>query len=250
MQFKLFPNPSNGLCTPFLFDSELNGYFRLIYNKSGFIKTSVKVIDNTAMLFDYNDKKNNILYSYSLPNREKIIDFLEKQKEVNLLKYIKENFVVPTFPLSKLESFIKTTIRQIVTAGQAKKQFSKFVFSFGEKKDGLYCFPTIEFLKRKTIDEYKSIGLGLKAKRIWNGVNEIAKNDNITLLDLPGIGPWSKRILEVDAKMDYSLYPFDDKSGDKIKETIGIDLFRISKTNSRFSGDLYIYAASYLEANR
>lgn len=247
MEFRLFPHPSTDVCTPYVYDKKRNCYSRYAYSGSSMILISI-VPQNKG--YDVLSEGWDIerIIGRRKPNRDMIIDYCSRIKgNKNFVNFVKNTCVTPTFPLSLEEAFVKTVIRQLISAKQAKRLFSNFVEKFGYKKRVIYCFPNQKYFKNATIKDLNKIGLGFKATRILHGI-KMLKSKDITAID--GIGPWSKEILEVETKRDYSLYPFWDKSGIKIKEYCGIDLLKLSEKNSELAGDIYIYSASYLESLR
>ncbi len=248
MNFRLYPHPTDSICTPFVYVRERNAYSRYFFVGSSLNLISItNKVDSSYIFIVGGDEKTII--GERRPNREMILDYLLHCESVSksFLDYVKNTFVIPSFPLSKEEAFVKTIIRQIINAKQAKKMFSNFVKEFGYKKDGLYSFPNLEQLERVSIYDFRKFGLGFKAERMWSGIRILKTMDKRELTQINGIGSWSKNILEVEAHKNYSLYPFGDKSGEKIKNICGIDLIKIARKSNKFAGDLYVYAASYME---
>ena len=249
MEFRLYPNPTNNVCTPFVYVKEYNAYLRFFNDGSS--ENLISIINNTNPLcMKVNGYDEKVILGEKIPNREMILEYLQHYDNINnnFLFFVKNTYVVPTFTLSKEEAFIKTVIRQIINAKYAKIIFSNFVKKFGYKKHGIYGFPTFEQLRRISINNLKKFGLGFKADRIWEGIRLIRKLKNNEFIKISGIGLWSKEILDVEIHKNYSFYPFWDKSGEKIKKVCGINLIEIAKKRKSFSGDIFLYAASYLES--
>lgn len=252
MEFRLFPNPSKGVCTPY----QLIGDTHYIYARY-FIADST----NKLITISINEHCNKIevhgndfeeILGDKSPDREIILDILGKDKYVNknLLSYIKNTCVVPTFPLTFVEAIIKTFIRQIISAKQAKRLFSDFVKEFGYEDQGIFNFPSIEQIKDVQLSDFEYLGLGLKAKRIFNAIREIGEIKDLAVKKIKGVGPWSEEIMNVEISKNYSFYPFWDKSGEKILNKCGINLLEIAKRNKEIAGSIYVYSASYLESLR
>lgn len=249
MEFRLYPHPTDDICTPYVYTRGQNVYSRYFFVSSSMNLISIiNKVDSSYITVVGGDEK--IIIGKRKPNREMISDYLLHHNSVSdeLLGYIKNTCVIPTFTLSKEEAFVKTIIRQIINAKQAKRMFSNFVKKFGYKKDGIYSFPNLEQLEKLSIYDFKKFGLGLKAERMWQGIKTLRTDGKDKFIQMNGIGPWSKNILEVEMHKDYSFYPFWDKSGAKIKKFCGIDLVKIARKSKKLAGDLYIYAVSYMES--
>lgn len=249
MEFRLYPHPTDGICTPFVYIREQNTYSRYVFVGSSIYLISITNKVNSSDITVVGGDEKTII-GERRPNREMILDYLLHYESVsnNFLDYIKNTYVVPTFPLSKEEAFVRTIIRQIINAKQAKIMFSNFVKKFGYKKDGLYSFPSLEQLERVSIYDFKKFGLGFKAERMCLGIRMLKTIGEDEFIRMNGIGPWSKNILEVEIHKDYWFYPFWDKSGEKIKKNYGIDLIKIAQKSKELASDLYVYAASHMES--
>jgi len=251
MEFKLYPHPEDGICTPFIKVPERNVYSRYFNHNSS--KRVVSIMNKKESSFfsiiGCDEKK---IIGERRVDRKVILDYLLQVQSVSceFLDYVMNTYVLPTFPISKEEAFIKTVIRQVISARQAKRVFSEFVKKFGYKKNGLYGFPTLEQLEKITINDLRKIGLGFKAERISSGINMLKRIRTGEFVQIDGIGRWSKAVLAVEAHKDYSFYPFWDKSGEKIKTNCGVDLVKIAQESEDLAGDIYVYAASYMECGK
>jgi len=248
MEFRLYPHPTDSICTPFVYVRKQNAYSRYFFVSSSINLISITNQVNSSCITVVGGDEKTII-GKRRPNREMILDYLLHYEcaSDNFSDYVKNTCVIPTFPLSKEEAFVKTIIRQIINAKQAKRMFSNFVKKFGYKKGGLYSFPSLGGLERVSIYDFKKFGLGFKAERMWLGIKMLEAIGEDDFIQINGIGSWSKNILEVEIHKDYSFYPFWDKSGEKIKKNYGIDLIKIGRKSKKLAGDLYVYAASYME---
>lgn len=249
MEFRLYPHPTDGICTPFVYIREQNAYSRYFFVGSSMNLMSITNKVNSSCITVVGGDEKTIIGERK-PNREMILDYLSHYESVrdSFLDYIRNTCVIPTFPLSKEEAFIKTVIRQVISAKQAKRTFSNFVKRFGYEKGGLYGFPNLEQLAQVSVYDFKKFGLGFKAERMWLGTKMLKIIRENEFMEMEGIGSWSKNILEVEIDKDYSFYPFWDKSGEKIKKICGVDLTKIARKSKKLAGDLYVYAASYIES--
>lgn len=243
MDYKLYPNPVHDICTPFVYDKKQKRYLRYFLNPD----PQLIVIQNSGRNINIVGCNQRQIVWERIPQRKLLIDYIESYRIPNndFIDYVKNTYVVPTFPLSEEEAFIKTVIRQIINATQAKKLFSNFVRKFGYEKNGIYGFPSSEMTAKISLSDLRQLGLGFKAKRILTGLRMIREGKKI--IELTGIGEWSKCILKVELNKDYSLYPFWDKSGVKINKICGIDLKKVAQDNETVAGGIYLYTASYLE---
>lgn len=252
MEFKIYPNPEGDCCTPFAYIPEKKRYYRYYYSDDLSLNLiSIFLSNNTNFpQVRVSGIKKEILIGKRLQNRKKINDFIICSKFIkkDFLNYFYGTFVIPTFALSIDEALVKTIIRQIITAKQAKKMFSIFTKHFGFHNDGTYSFPNLLELGKITAGDLKKLGFGIKAERICLGISLLRSKHGEEITTMSGIGPWSKEILQVEKNKDFSFYPFWDKSGDRIKEKLAIDLREIAERDRNLAGDLYIYAASYLES--
>ena len=244
MDYKLFPNPVSDMCTPFVYAMDKKKYQRYYLNPNPQL-IELEFGDTGIMIAGCNYK--NII-GENIPHRKLLLAYVERYCRCNcdFRDYIKNTHVVPTFTLSKEESFVKTVIRQIISATQAKKLFSSFIKIFGYEKDGIYGFPNSETIAQISYNDLKYLGLGFRARRVLAGLKMI--RDGRDTSELNGIGPWSKSILKVEANKDYAMYPFWDKSGQKINRFCNMNLQAVAKHNTAIAGGLYLYAASYLES--
>jgi hypothetical protein len=243
MEYRLYPNPINDICTPFVYDKSHKKYLRYFLNPN----PQLVVVQNNGVGINVTGCTPEQIIGREIPQRELFINYIKAHCICtdDFMDYLKNTYIVPTFPLSEEEAFVKTVIRQIISAAQARKLFSNFVRIFGYEKNGIYGFPNSAMTIKVSLKDLEQLGLGFRAKRILSGLKMIRDGGEIT--ELRGIGPWSKCILEVELNRNYSLYPFWDKSGKRIKEVCGIDLKSIAQDNGAIAGSIYLYAASYLE---
>lgn len=248
MNYRLFPKPSDDICTPYLRIGATDSYSR--YHLDGSSIKQILLTGNQNHSITVDGFNEMAILGANLPHRESLIEYLRTQKAISpsFFEYVKDFYVIPTFPLSREEAIIKTIVRQVISARQAKKIFSEFIKTFGYAYRGIYGFPSIEQLHGINKKQLLKFGLGFKAERIFRNLSKLEKNYDIDIAELEGIGPWSRNILEVELLKDYSLYPFGDKSGEKAKRVCGIDLNMLAKDDRTLAGHLYIYAASHMES--
>ncbi|MCP4631898.1 MAG: hypothetical protein GY855_03150 [candidate division Zixibacteria bacterium] len=247
MEFRIFPYPEKGICTPFVIDNKNGLFIRGFSDRFNKHKVVIKYLSKCNVMTTGIPSKNII--GTKLPNRRMILKLLKDSENINseFYSYVKNTFVIPTFPINIEEALVKTVIRQVITVKQAKLLYSSFIKQFGSMDNGIYYFPNCEQLKAINIKNLKKLGLGFKADRIYHGLRML-KRAKIDELDrIHGIGTWSQKILEVETKKSYSYYPFWDLSGFKIKKVCGIDVQALSMINCKLAGDIYIYASSFME---
>ena len=248
--FKLFPQPDEEICTPFIYQKDDRIYTRLLdEQKTGW----VSIAKNGKNILVSGVEKENLI-GKRLISRERILDHLSLNSETNknFLTYVRENTVIPTFSLSLHEALVKVLVKQLISAKQAKKIFSTFIKNFGYSTSKGYAFPSIRALKELSLEDLKPIRLGYKAARILEMIRQISRDDmkmpqNFLSRKIKGLGPWSQSILKMEFEKDYAFYPFDDLSGKKIFEECGVDINHIAEYDREFAGDIYVYAASFLE---
>ncbi|MCU0289238.1 MAG: nucleoside 2-deoxyribosyltransferase [Acidobacteria bacterium] len=249
--FKLFPQPDDEICTPFIYQKDDGIYTRLMEEKSD--TQWISIAKNGKNFLVSGVEKEKLIGQRSI-SRERILDFISLNPSTNgnFLNYVRENTVIPTFTLSLHEALIKVLIKQLIGAKQAKKIFSAFIKNFGYNSNKGYAFPSIKVLKGLSLEDLKSMKLGYKAPRILEIIRQISQDDILKPQDflskkIKGLGPWSQDILRMEFAKDYAFYPFYDLSGEKIFDECGVDLNHISKYDRGFAGDIYVYAASFLE---
>ena len=247
MVFKLFPQPSEEIFTPFKFDVNNNCYSRYV-NVNGERKLISIFYDKKLNDIKVSGCKRETILGDNLPNRNLINEYLsDSECLVNFKKYVNDNIIVPTYSLSLLESTIKTIIKQIITAKQAKILFSNFIRIYYDSNFGFYSFPSLSKLKKINENDLIDMGLGFKSERICNIVKTYSKCDTFDIDRITGIGEWSKSIINMEVQKNYLYYPYWDKSIDKINEVCKLNLRNIK--NNNLLSSLYIYGASYVENN-
>lgn len=123
--FKLFPQPYEDVCTPFIYQKDNNSYTRLTAEKSNprlitIAKKGEKVLVTGT--------KAEYLIGHREISRELLLDYLSLNPgtKEDFLTYVQENIVVPTFALSLHEALIKVLLKQLISAKQAKKTLFHF----------------------------------------------------------------------------------------------------------------------------
>jgi len=249
MLFRIYPYPKDDICTPFIKGVNSKTFVRGVLCKNRIKKIELQLNGTGDLRISGIDKK--AIVGKRLPDRKKILEYIVQKSKIakSFLKYIESVVVIPTFPLSKEEAFVKTVIRQVIRAKMAKIQFSFFIKTFGIKQSGIYCFPNAELLRKLSVSELEAMGYGFKANRIISGIKSLLNNPKIDIDCIRGVGPWSSRVIKSEVSKNYTLYPFFDLSCQKIYEVTGVDLLRLSRHDRILAGDVYIYSASFLEAS-
>ena len=247
MEFRLFPFPSGTLITPF-FKHEDSGRFTRYFHKVGSDQPrEINVsLSHGEIVIDGPESEIRIIQK---PNRRQILSYLSRHdfcSEFN--HYVRRTVVVPTFPMSQEEALIKTIIRQVIRAKQARTLFSRFACSFGCRVAGAFCFPCRKRLLNISVEQLRMIGLGMKAERIHRALPLLPQEGLSDFSMLGGIGNWSNQVMRVETLCDYSNYPFWDMSGFAIEQKLGLHLQDIVRTEPILAAGLYVYAASFLES--
>ena len=244
MEFNLYPRPTLELVTPFVFDSNTKEFCRLFKHKNEIKKITVKSKNEK---FYINGIKKEKLFGKRIPDRKKLLNYLKKRSSKEFLNYIENNLILPSFSLSPEEALVRTIIKQLISAKQARRLISIFIQTFGYYKDNLYFFPNIDDIKEIKISELQKLGFGFKAERIINGINQFNTDKNFS--NIKGIGKWSKEILNVELNKDFCYYPFWDISSNKINKLLGFNPLTIALRNRELAGDLHLYSLSFFEVN-
>jgi DNA-3-methyladenine glycosylase II len=168
------------------------------------------------------DIVNRLLISFPLPDevRQRLPQELEA-------RFCSLHPLVHITSLSLGEAIMKAIIRQVITAGHAKKLINSFIRRYGGRRvdDGqsYYDFPTVETIARIPLEELQAEGLGFKAKVVHGTALSILEHDleakvtkqsPVEALDMltaiKGIGRWTARVAICDLFADWSYYPFED----------------------------------------
>ena len=121
------------------------------------------------------------------------------------------------------QDLYETVISFIVSANnniaRIKKIIERLCQKYGENKGDYYAFPTLEQLKTATVDELTAIGLGYRAKYIYDSVRryesvEKELRDNVQnakqiLLKLQGVGEKVANCITLFGLYQTDSYPVD-----------------------------------------
>jgi hypothetical protein len=249
MAVRLFPEPTTW-CTPFVLKS---GSYQRYVNVDG--RWNLIRLDSQSKSPSFDS--GHLDWHQRMPDRERLTEWLGQQTGLSedFLGYVDELLVVPTFSMCAAEALTRVFMRQIVTARQARRMFASFVESFGYRKEDVVGFPSPERVQRLGPEAFREIGLGFRAERLVNALGslqsyEVSSLDGLLEASVPGIGPWSRAILDVELARDYSRYPFEDKSGVAIRSLTGVDVAAAARLDLQLAADLYVYGASFVESKR
>lgn len=243
MDFRLFPQPRLGRCTPFVEVSSDRSYARYCHEGARRTRVSVTLGKNGSGLAKSGQRCRDV-FGRRLPNRDRLIRVLRDLRCRDLLRYAEGTLVLPTFSARVEEAFVRTVCRQLIRAAHAARLFSEFVREYGWSADGVYCFPSVEELAELGEADWRRSGFGFKAPRLCAGIQALRRRE--TQGPLPGLGPWSASVMATELGKDYRFYPFWDRSGDVIKSTLKVDVQVIAERDDTLAADLYVYAASLL----
>jgi len=248
--FRLLPHPIADLCTPFVPGPRPDEYTRVLTvgRKSRRVRVWRERGDGSPQVRGCHPDD---LFGRRRPSRSKVMNYSRKQAaNPQFLAFVERTVVLPAFPLSVEEAFVKTVIRQIVPVTVARRQFSQFTKAFGTWQDGCYSFPDAAEFGASCHDALVGLGLGLKCERLLAGLAAIADGDLDRLYSLKGVGPWSARVLRVELERDYAYYPFGDKSGEAVARVCGVDPQAAAQRSAALAADVYIYGVAFLEYTR
>jgi hypothetical protein len=247
MEFRLFPHPKNGDCTPFV--AARNGSFARYCNaENGHRKlVPISFVSDCSTVEIVGDEDFRVT-GFRRPDRRKVLSYLERNSSGGLRQYVDSTYVLPTYAPTAEEAFIKTVIRQVIRADHARALFSKFVNRHGYVMNGVHGFPTLPTLAEVPAAAYRDGRLGFKAGRLHAGLECLAMQGPGALASVRGLGAWSQSVIAVELGKDYQEYPFWDKSGEAIQQRFGIDLSVVARRDRVLAADLYIYGASLIES--
>lgn len=246
MEFRLFPNPTPGVCTPYVATAQGRRFARLAYE--GRRRIVVEVAFNRDDVRVNGCPPERVIGSRR-PHRRRLISWLSEQADVgsDFRAFVKSTIVVPTYAWTPEEAFVRTVIRQVIRASQAKRLYASFIQRFGIH-DGLrYGFGPSQMLAYVSLSRLEELGLGFKARRIVSGLQAMNDGGLASLRTVTGIGDWSRQVLTVESKRDYCHYPIDDRSGQRIERECGISLSAARAESTELAADVYVYGASFVE---
>ena len=168
------------------------------------------------------DVINRLLVSFLLPD-----DVSKRLPQELAARFRSLHPLVHVTSLSLGEAIMKAIIRQVITAGHAKKLIDSFIRRYGKRQvdDGqpYYDFPTVEAIARIPLEELQTEGLGFKAKVVHRTALHMLEHDLEAkvaalapaeaidvLTSIKGIGRWTAHVAICDLFADWSLYPFED----------------------------------------
>lgn len=244
MEFSLYPCPTNDIVTPFVYSKTKKEYSRLFKDGAKFKTVKIKFENGNVMLDGLDEER---LFGKRIPERDKLLEFVKARSSWEFIEYVENNYVMPAFALSPEEALVRTIIKQVISARQAKKLMSDFIKAFGSFSQDMYAFPSKEQIESIEVDKLQKMGLGFKSKRIVASVAGLDLSESYT--KIPGIGRWSAEMLNVEFNKDYCYYPFWDISSDKISRLLGFDTRQICDSNRKLAADLHLYSLSYFERN-
>ena len=168
------------------------------------------------------DVVNRLLISFPLPDDMRVP--LPQELEARFRYF---DPLVHVTSLSLGEAIMKAIIRQVITAGHARKLIDSFVRRYGERwvdnGRSYYDFPIVEAIARIPLEELQAEGFGFKAKVVHETALSILEHDLESkvakqsptealdvLMSIKGIGRWTAHIAVCDLFADWSHYPFED----------------------------------------
>lgn len=249
MECRLFPTPTADMCTPYVATEPGCRFERLVWHEG---RTSIVGISCKGLQATTEGYEPARIVGDRTPDRETLVTWINGQEHVSgdFRRFIARTLVVPTYAWSPEEAFVRTVIRQVVRASQAKRLYSLFIKRFGVHDGVRYGLGACSELAQASPRELEKIGLGFKARRISTGLQVISTGALRSWSQVRGIGQWSERVLAVETLRDYCHYPFEDLSGQRIEITCGVSLKRARAHSIQLAADLYVYGASFLEDSR
>ena len=167
------------------------------------------------------------------------------------IRILKNNF------FEMLVSFIISANNNI---SRIKKSIQFLCEKFGENKGKYFAFPTLQKLKKATVQDYKNAGLGYRAEQLHFTIQNLTQNqiDNICnlsteeqykfLVSLKGVGEKVANCVMLFGLGVINSFPVDtwiNKVYNKLTNTISTDRKKITKELSLRYGNLSGYAQQY-----
>lgn len=167
------------------------------------------------------------------------------------IRILKNNF------FEMLVSFIISANNNI---SRIKKSIQFLCEKFGDNKGKYFAFPTLQKLKKATVQDYKNAGLGYRAEQLHFTIQNLTQNqiDNICnlsteeqykfLVSLKGVGEKVANCVMLFGLGVINSFPVDtwiNKVYNKLTNTISTDRKKITKELSLRYGNLSGYAQQY-----
>ncbi len=167
------------------------------------------------------------------------------------IRILKNNF------FEMLVSFIISANNNIY---RIKKSIQYLCEKFGSNKGEYFAFPTLQELKKATVQDYKNVGLGYRAEQLYSTIKNLTNNDidNIVnlsteeqfkfLVSLKGVGEKVANCVMLFGLGVMNSFPVDtwiNKVYNKLTNSISTDRKKITKELTARYGDLSGYAQQY-----
>lgn len=165
--------------------------------------------------------------------------------------------IINNDPYEMIVSFIISANNNI---GRIKRSIDYLCTNFGTKIDDYYAFPTLEQLKRATIQDYRLAGLGYRADQMFETIQSLTK-EQITLLNsktreeqfnflvsLKGVGEKVANCILLFGLGAKDVFPVDtwiNKVYNRLTNTTTTDRKKITKELTMRYGDLSGFAQQY-----
>jgi len=239
MGLRLFPEPTAELITPYLRGDD--GAYRCLDENGATVR--VGLCDDEIVTAGQGPQR--------LPNRERVLEWAARPKApAAFMEFVAATHVVPTFSRSGTEALVRVVMRQIVTRTQARSTIARFIRQHGVTDGGLFGFPCDATIRSLGADDFTELGLGFRSARLVEAIAESGSDQMLLRGRLPGVGPWSRAVLESDLRKDFSYYPMSDKSGECAGEALGVELEDLRRRDPELAADLYVYALAWIEVGR
>jgi len=146
MDFRLFPHPEPGMCTPYADMDEGCHFGRLVWEGERLKRVKLDFVEEDHHVRVTGADEARIVGARR-PDRARLIEYCDQQPcDGGFLKYVLNTVVVPTFSYTIEEAFVRAVIKQVIRASHAKRLISEFIRRYGRCQDGWYAFPRFEDL--------------------------------------------------------------------------------------------------------
>lgn len=244
MVFRIFPGAATDLVTPFRWDPRHGAYVRLVGNGRHKASIAIGMVDG-AVVVEGPDWAKRAVAGQPLAAWPSLRPSLGPRTSIAFRRFVQTTLVVPTFSATPWEAYVRVVLRQVVRAGEAKRRLSRLAMNLGPTSGYAVGMPTPSQLRAVGHTRLVRLGMGFRAACLIRGSRAFDEHgQRRSSGPLPGIGPWSAKVLTSDLTHRLDQYPMDDLSGEKIRKTCGLDLTAVP---SPFRGDLYAYGAAFME---
>lgn len=226
----------------------------------------VNSIDKYAKIYTYQNKveilTSNVDYFVNFFDLETNYTKIktELKKDVFLSSAVEFGYGIRILKNDFFEMLVSFIISANNNITRIKKSIQYLCECFGKNCGEYFAFPTLKELKKATVQDYKSAGLGYRAEQLYETVQNLTEKQietvkNLTdeeqfkfLISLKGVGEKVANCIMLFGLGKMNSFPVDtwiNKVYNKLTNTNSTDRKKITKELSQRYGNLSGYAQQY-----